>query len=77
MTQGTLFDTTPAWTATGESLRRIWTHTVSGYRVRHCGHPTAHHPYFIEDAGGGCPVASCFRLLKDAKAWVESHAGKD
>ena len=45
-----------------------WTsEQLPGIEVRHCGHPTALRPYYIE----GLPIARKFRLLKDAKHAAE------
>jgi hypothetical protein len=38
------------WTrlsAPGDKLGTRWRHDASGIEVRHCGHPTANHPYYI------------------------------
>lgn len=34
------------WDATGEGLRRRF-HHPSGWRIEHCGHPTANHPWDV------------------------------
>lgn len=39
-----------------------------GVAIRHCGHPTAHRPYFFE----GIPTPRKVKLLADAKAIVEA-----
>ncbi len=43
----------PGWTASvpeaDGSKGGTWTHTASGWLVAHCGHPTAHFPYWLRD----------------------------
>jgi hypothetical protein len=63
---------------------RFYVHP-SGFQVRHCGHPTALRPYYVQDPSGwrvghmsevtrkGRPMGLVFRLLCDAQAWVDEH----
>ena len=47
---------------------------ASGYRVIHCGHPTALRPYYIESPDGKtilAPNGLAFPRLAEAKAAVE------
>lgn len=37
----------------GDKLRACWEH-VSGWQVRHCGHPTANWPYYAIDPAEPC-----------------------
>lgn len=73
------------WTAVGASgLGRTWRH-LSGCTLRHCGHPTALRPYYLEDPRGlwigqlregtrnGRPRGLTFRTVKDAQEWARVH----
>jgi len=40
------------------------------YVVRHCQHPTANYPWYTHDENGDLIT---FRLVKQAKAWVEQQ----
>lgn len=33
----------------GDKCSALWLHEDSGWRVRHCGHPTANYPYYAVD----------------------------
>ena len=74
-----------AWTPEGPAgLGRSWLHP-SGCRLRHCGHPTALRPYYLEDPRGlwigqlrevtrkGRPRGLTFRTVKEAQEWATSH----
>ena len=56
-----------------------WEHT-SCWLVRHCGHPTAHTPYYgVTPDGrvlltGGFDVGAAFQYLEDAQKEVERRA---
>ena len=55
----------------------IHVHTASGMQVRHCCHPTANFPYFIECADGSlifAPNGRGFQRLALAKLHVEEVA---
>jgi len=47
---------------------------ATGWYVKHCGHPTANFPYYVETPGGapfdryGRGGVSCYRTLAEAKA---------
>ncbi len=63
---------------------RYWRH-ASAVTVRHCGHPTALRPYYVEDPEGrwigsttrqtrkGRPIGLTFRLSADAQDWVDCN----
>jgi len=53
----------------GRNVR--WTHPQTSLVVRHCGHPTALRPYWID---GHFHEFGCFRLLKDAQQVALSQA---
>ena len=56
----------------GGHCRAQWSHT-SGYTIIHCGHPTAHRPYYIEGPDGRsifAPDGRAFWKLADTKAAV-------
>lgn len=62
--------------APGDKCSACWEH-VSGVRVRHCGHPTANWPYYIDLGAGRVEVDKTgrgFRLLVDAMEAVEAAA---
>lgn len=71
------------WTRAGTEgkLGAIYTHDVSGWVIRHCGHPTANWPYYgispdAEHADemlltGGIGRGIGFRLLVEAQVAVE------
>ena len=52
-----------------------WLHNASGWLVKHCGHPTALHPYYgVPPAGGEillAPTGYAFNDLIDAQIAVE------
>lgn len=53
----------------GTSRNGAWTHPLApGVVVRHCGHPTALWPYYIEGLG----TRQTFRTLAKAQAVVEA-----
>lgn len=56
-----------------------WVH-VSGWCVRHCGHPTALWPYYGIPAGGGpmelSPSGYAFSTLNEAQEAMEERAGQ-
>lgn len=68
----------------GRGKFKIWQLAGTGYRVLHCGHPTANYPWYGETPdgemitsgkGGVCGMA--FRYADDAKVACELHrAGK-
>lgn len=67
----------PAWErypgASGGTCGEMWIHT-SGWKVQHCGHPTANWPYYLESPEGLWRIAKNgrgFRHLIDAKGAVE------
>jgi len=71
----------PGWTRRSESGRKTsadWEHRATGWHVRHCGHPTAIHPYFAEDPDGRMVVHANghgFDTLLQAMSAVEQlHA---
>ena len=73
----------PGWTREsrpGDKLAGSWRHQRSGWRVRHCGHPTAIWPYHAEDERGRLVVHASgrgFRNLAQALGAVEQfHAGQ-
>ena len=41
----------PEWTAFRPAIGKgaEYTHTPSGWKVKHCGHPTANWPYYLVD----------------------------
>lgn len=56
----------------------------SGWRIEHCGHPTALWPWAVYDpqgrihtSGDACDFGHAFRLLDDAFAHVERHLSGD
>ena len=81
--QQTLFDLEPPaaprpiWERQAGFLSKMhttWTHTPSGWIIRHCGHPTANFPYYIETQRGShlyAPNGRGFQRLDLAKARVE------
>jgi hypothetical protein len=68
----------------------VWRHVSSGWRVYHCGHPTALFPYYGEAPDGGDmllpggvwrpggpkPNGYAFRLLAGAQQAVEEHVAR-
>lgn len=59
---------------------RTWLHVPSGWKLCHCGHPTALWPYYcVNPAGGpylltgGIGLGLAFRTVKLAKAAIENH----
>jgi hypothetical protein len=59
----------------GDKCHATWRH-ASGWIVRHCGHPTANWPYFLEDPNApGYTIVSFngygFQNLAAAKSVVE------
>lgn len=80
----TLFEMPQLWEKTlGPSGHQTcgaqYLHTPSGWVVRHCGHPTANFPYYIETPRGRhiyAPNGRGFQLLKDAKQRVEEEYAK-
>jgi hypothetical protein len=59
----------------GDKCSGHWLH-VSGWEVRHCGHPTANWPYYATSPGGQVLADTTgrgFRLLADAFAAVEAR----
>lgn len=76
--QLSLWATKPAWVrfngASGGHCGAIFVHE-SGWKVIHCGHPTANFPYYLESPEGFSMVAingRGFRHLIDAKGAAES-----
>lgn len=67
----------PSWirlSAPGPKTRQKWLHEPSGWRIEHCGHPTAIWPYLVFAPDGQLHTASngrCHRTLLDAAAFVE------
>lgn len=64
----------------GDKLSAHWRHHASGFEVRHCGHPTANWPYYVEHPSrpGVMLVTESrfgFRRLAEAQAAVEGLAG--
>jgi hypothetical protein len=82
--QLSMFDVAPAvealpvWERITSPIGRIFTqylHRPSGYVVRHCGHPTANFPYYIETPQGPnilAPNGRGFQRLDLAKQHVEA-----
>lgn len=73
----------PGWTRLSVDTRVTcygrWRHDSSGWRVEHCGHPTANWPYLILRPDGDpivAPNAHGFRTLKLAMQAVELHHAK-
>ena len=73
------------WTRTppkGDKVGAQWEHP-SGWIVAHCGHPTAHFPYYLIHPKGWKLPALTFRHLEEAQGhvlrqlWQEAvnHAG--
>lgn len=69
------------WTRTREgvygSCGAEWTHD-SGWRVTHCGHPTANYPFLAWSPQGMRmlhPSGRAFARLRDAQAAAERHVG--
>lgn len=52
-------------------LSAQWLHT-SGYRLEHCGHPTAHHPWALYEPGPDGQM-----VLTGAQAEAEGLGGRD
>lgn len=54
-----------------------WTHVSNGWKVIHCGHPTANYPYYGDGPNGeflregGIGKGRAFRYLTDAQIAVE------
>ena len=64
------------WHAYGDSKHKCSRRhhlAPSPYWIIHCGHPTAHYPWYIEHADGG-DFLGTFRLLAEAKAMAEQLA---
>jgi hypothetical protein len=64
----------PGWTKAHEGR---WDYNTAGYRVRHCGHPTALWSYSGETPEGRmilAPTGRCFPTLNAAQAAVEAEA---
>jgi hypothetical protein len=64
----------PGWTKVHGTR---WDYRVAGYRVRHCGHPTALWPYSGETPEGRmilAPTGRGFSTLNAAQAAVEAEA---
>lgn len=79
MTRRAAMTKRPGWTRLsppGRKLDALWVHDASGWRVRHCGHPTALHPYYAESPHLAPMVVSqsgqAFDTLLDAATGVES-----
>jgi len=55
----------------GDKCGAVWLHRA-GWRVEHCGHPTAHFPYLVVSPDGTAhknpQTGRAFRHLKTAKA---------
>ena len=68
----------PIWERIASPIGRLSTtylHRPSGYVVRHCGHPTANFPYYIETPEGAniyAPNGRGFQRLDLAKQHVEA-----
>lgn len=61
--------TTKVWVRSGAKHRGSWRCAAwPDIAIHHCGHPTAHRPYFFE----GLPTIRKVRLLADAQACVEA-----
>lgn len=76
------------WTRLGTEgkLGAVYVHEASGWRIRHCGHPTANWPYYGEHptaipagamlTSGGVGLGYAFRKVIEAQLVVEHlHAG--
>ena len=69
----------PGWirlSEPGRKLDALYEHVTSGWRIRHCGHPTANCPYYAEDPAhpGTCTVThngQGFRTLEVALDSIE------
>jgi hypothetical protein len=68
----------PCWTRTAGSYKgQVYFTHDSGWTVRHCGHPTANWPYFIQHPRlhAGCEVVSFngrgFKSAEIARSVVE------
>ncbi len=51
------------WTRTDSSSDKCgarWSH-VAGWKLTHCGHPTAHFPWILEDRAGRMILTGCRR----------------
>ncbi len=72
------------WTRTGLGLSSRWTHP-SGWRLEHCGHPTALHPWALYSPEGKLvltgiigphrnPVfGTAWNTLREAVEFVRDH----
>jgi len=58
-----------------DSWGKAHTHTLGGWTIEHCGHPTANFPYSIITPEGGmilAPNKRGFTSVKEAKRKVEA-----
>lgn len=65
------------WDAFGEGVQRRFRHP-SGWRIEHCGHPTARWPWVVTDPQGDevpGPGGHHWGSLQDAKDAVEKRIG--
>ncbi len=57
----------------GDKLHASWVHLTSGWRIVHCGHPTALWPYFAEHAD----YDRCVVVTHNGKGWRHISAARD
>ncbi len=72
------------WSREGSGLHARWSHP-SGWRLVHCGHPTAHHPWAFYAPSGAMictgvvgpyqrpDFGTAWNTLRDAVAWLDEH----
>ena len=69
----------PGWTRIRGGCGGLWLFHRTGYRVRHCGHPTAIWPYHGETPDNAmvfAPNGRGFQLLAQAQAHIEHLAAQ-
>lgn len=66
-----------SWHGEGKGLKRVLTH-ATGWKVRHCGHPTAHWSWYVQSPEGVSYVrasGSAWAHQDEAKAAAEELSG--
>jgi hypothetical protein len=75
----------PEWAGEGAGIsRQFWYRTEPGHpgwRVQHCGHPTALYPWAVVDPEGALHVnpytSRAFHLVLEAQLYVEHMASRE